>query len=152
MLMKFVADKEKIKISFVPAKGGSAVLNLFASNQVDIGYTGGFHQRHPDKMKLLAAVTPKRQPANPTVPTLLELGCQVALGGQIGVVAPKDTPADIVAKLEAAVKAAVEHPDVIKIAGKFKYPLDYHDAAAATKAVREQRDFYKELIATAGSK
>ena len=152
MVMDFIAKKENIKINYVPAKGGSAVLNLFAGNQVDAGYTGGFHQRHPDKMKLLAALTLKRHPVNPNVPTLLELGYPLALAANISVSAPKGTPAAIIAKLEAAVKAAVEHPDVKKIAGKFKYPLDYQNAENATKLLAQHYKFYQDLISNASAK
>lgn len=146
LIMQYIVDKEKIKVNFVPAKGGSAVLNLFASNQVDAGYTGGFHQRHPDKMKLLVAATTKRHPANPKSATLMELGIPIAANAQIAVVFPKGTPDAIVTKMEAAIKAAVGHPDVKKISAKFKYPLDYHTAAAATKEMQDQHAFYKKII------
>jgi len=80
---------------------------------------------------------------------LLELGYPLALAANIGVSAPKGTPDDIVAKLEAAVKAAVEHPDVIKIAAQFKYPLDYQNAADTTKTLAEHYKFYQDLISNA---
>ena len=118
--MQHIVDKENIKVSFVPAKGGSAVINLFAGNQVDLGYSGGFHQKHPDKMKLLVAATLERHAANPDVLTLLEAGYPLALAASIAVSVPKGTPADIVAKIEAALKAAVEHPDVIKNCGQIQ--------------------------------
>ncbi len=149
MLMQHIVDKEKIKVSFVPAKGGSAIINLFAGNQVDLGYSGGFHQKHPDKMKLLAAATMERHAANPDVPTLLEAGYPLALAASIAVSVPKDTPADIVAKIEAAVKAAVEHPDVRKIAGKYRYPLDYQNAATTTETLAQHYKFYQDLISNA---
>ncbi len=152
MLMQYIVDKENIKVSFVPAKGGSAVINLFAGNQVDTGYSGGFHQKHPDKMKLLAAATLERQAANPNVPTLIEAGYPLALAANIAVSVPKGTPDAIVAKIEAAIKAATEHPDVKKIAGKYRYPLDYQTAAKATVTLGKHYKFYQDLIANAKAK
>lgn len=149
MIMQYIVEKEQIDVNFVPAKGGSAVLNLFASKQVDAGYTGGFHQRHPDKMKLLVAATSKRQPANPDVPTLSELGIPIAANAQIIVAFPKGVPDVAISKIEAALKVAVAHPDVQKAANKLRYPIDYHSAMAATQEMREQTAAYKEIIAGA---
>lgn len=149
LVMQHIVDKEKIEVNFVPAKGGSEVLNLFAANQVDAGYTGGFHQLHPDKMKLIVAVTSKRHPANPNVSTLMELGIPISNNSHIVVAFPKGTPDAVISKIEAALKAAVEHPDVKNIAGRFKFPLDYHTAAEATREMQEQGGAYEKIVANA---
>lgn len=146
LLMQHIVDAEKIDVTFVPAKGGSEVLNMFAANQVDLAYSGGFHQAYTDRMRLLAAATLKRHPANPDVPTLLELGYDVAIDAHIGILAPKGTPANIIAKLNSAIQKAIEVSDVKSILEKYQYPLDYQGPDEAKRTLAEQSGFYKKLI------
>jgi tripartite-type tricarboxylate transporter receptor subunit TctC len=60
-----------------------------------------------DQMRLLASLTAERDPAFPSVPTAREQGLDVALEAWRGIAAPKGTPKDVVATLEAAIKATV---------------------------------------------
>src|SRR5690606_15602651 len=56
-----------------------------------------------------------RSPALPDVPTYGELGLpQMGGGGWFGVVAPAGTPPAVVAKLNAAIHKAMQHPDFVR--------------------------------------
>jgi tripartite-type tricarboxylate transporter receptor subunit TctC len=65
-------------------------------------------------MRLLAALTPARDPSMPGVPTAIEQGFNVSLEAWRGIAAPKGTPRAVIAQLEAAIRKCVEDPDFIK--------------------------------------
>lgn len=62
-------------------------------------------------VKILGAMSNERDPAFPAVPTAMEQGFSFQAEMWRGVAAPRGTPAPILAKLEAAVQAAVTSPD-----------------------------------------
>jgi hypothetical protein len=62
------------------------------------------------QLRFLAIATEKRSPEIPTVPTLKELGINVVFSVERGIMAPKGTPADVLAKLEAACAQATKDP------------------------------------------
>ena len=61
---------------------------------------------------LLAVTTPKRFPAIPNVPALNEFFKGFEFTSEQGIVAPAGTPDDVVNKLSAALKDALDKPDV----------------------------------------
>jgi tripartite-type tricarboxylate transporter receptor subunit TctC len=65
-------------------------------------------------MRLLAALTPARDPAMPEVPTAIEQGFNVSLEAWRGIAAPKGTPRAVIAMLEAAIRKTVEDADFVR--------------------------------------
>jgi tripartite-type tricarboxylate transporter receptor subunit TctC len=65
-------------------------------------------------VRALVALSAARDPAFPDVPTAREQGINVVADLWRGVAAPKGTPARIVARLEAAIRAAVASPDFVQ--------------------------------------
>jgi len=102
----------------VPYKGGSAAhLDLIAGN-ADVSFQNlGSITSHvkAGKMKLLAVTSEKRDPAVPDVPTLAEAGVPgIAVYSWQAFVAPKGLPANVKARLQPALIAAIKHPDVVR--------------------------------------
>ena len=64
------------------------------------------------KARILALATDKRLDFLPDVPTLAEVGLPISTDTWNAISAPPKTPAAIVAKLNAAVNAAIKQPDV----------------------------------------
>jgi tripartite-type tricarboxylate transporter receptor subunit TctC len=65
------------------------------------------------KLRALAVTTAKRSPALPDVPTIAESGVPgYDTSSWFGLLAPVGTPADVVAKLNAAIAKALADPDV----------------------------------------
>ena len=62
------------------------------------------------QLRFLAIATEQRSPEMPNVPTLKELGVNVVFDVNRGLMAPKGTPADVIAKLESACAAAAKEP------------------------------------------
>lgn len=65
-------------------------------------------------MRLLASLTPSRDPALPDVPTAIEQGVNVSLEAWRGIAAPKGTPRAVIAMLENAIRKTVEDADFVR--------------------------------------
>jgi tripartite-type tricarboxylate transporter receptor subunit TctC len=102
----------------VPYKGGSAAhMDIIAGN-ADCSFQNlGSITQHvkSGKMKLLAVTGDKRDPAVPSVPTLTEAGVPgIEVYSWQAFVAPKGLPANVKARLQPALIAAIRNPDTVK--------------------------------------
>jgi len=110
----------KVDMTTVPYKGTAPAITDLIGGQIDLlcdQTTNTTSQIEGKKVKAFAVTTAKRltTPALKDLPTLNEAGLK---GFEVtiwhGLYAPKGTPADVVAKLNAALKAALKDPDFIK--------------------------------------
>ena len=100
----------------IPYKGGGPVMTDLLGNQVESSFMNintALPQIKAGKLRALVITSAKRSPVLPDVPTTDELGIK---GLQVyswqAVAAPKGLPADIKAKLHAAIVATLNAPDV----------------------------------------
>jgi tripartite-type tricarboxylate transporter receptor subunit TctC len=107
-----------IKTTHVPYKGSSAILtDLMAGHvQYTLDTPGStLAQIRSGKLKVIAALSNERLSKLPNVPTMVELGYPSVVGGSwYGLVAPAKTPKPIIARMHAAVVAALKVPEVRK--------------------------------------
>jgi tripartite-type tricarboxylate transporter receptor subunit TctC len=100
----------------VPYKGGGPVMTDLLGAQVDSSFMNintAMPQILAGKLRALSITSAKRSPLLPTVPTLEELGVKDAnVYSWQAVAAPKGLPADIKAKLHAAIVAGLNDPQV----------------------------------------
>ena len=110
----------KVDMTTVPYKGTAPAITDLIGGQIDLlcdQTTNTTSQIEGKKVKAYAVTTAKRltTPVLKDLPTLNESGLK---GFEVtiwhGLYAPKGTPADVVAKLNAALKAALKDPDFIK--------------------------------------
>ncbi|GAB3493551.1 tripartite tricarboxylate transporter substrate binding protein BugD [Curvibacter fontanus] len=110
----------KTDMTTVPYKGTAPAITDLIGGQIDLlcdQTTNTTSQIEGKKVKAFAVTTAKRltTPALKDLPTLNESGLK---GFEVtiwhGLYAPKGTPADVLAKLNAALKAALKDPDFIK--------------------------------------
>ncbi len=108
-----------LDILHVPYKGGANVMTDLVGGQVDLGIIAvgpALEFIRSGKVVPLAVTSGKRSPALPDVPTLAELGmADLDAGSWSGLAVPKNTPPEIVARLNAAVRTAVSSPEVKKL-------------------------------------
>ena len=110
----------KVDMTTVPYKGTAPAMTDLIGGQIDLmcdQTTNTSSQIEGKSIKAFAVTTTKRlsTPALKDLPTLNESGLK---GFEVtiwhGLYAPKGTPADVLAKLNAALKAALKDPDFIK--------------------------------------
>ena len=100
----------------VPYKGGGPVMTDLLGGQVDSSFMNintAMPQILSGKLRALAITSAKRSPLLPNVPSLQELGIKEAnVYSWQAIAAPKGLPADIKAKLHAAIVASLNDPQV----------------------------------------
>ena len=115
-LMFMAAIKQEL--SNVPYKGGGPLMNDLIGKQIDLGCEQATTATEPVKGKLIkayAVTTRTRLASLPELPTADEAGLkEFEVNVWHGIYAPKGTPAAVVQKLSAALKAAVKDPEVVK--------------------------------------
>jgi tripartite-type tricarboxylate transporter receptor subunit TctC len=113
-------DAIKTDMTTVPYKGTAPAMNDLMGGQIDLlcdQSTNTTSQIEGKTVKAFAVTTAKRlsTPALKHLPTLQESGLK---GFEVtiwhGVYAPKGTPADVTAKINKALKAALKDPEFIK--------------------------------------
>jgi tripartite-type tricarboxylate transporter receptor subunit TctC len=98
------------RVIYVPYGQGRAPAELLGG-RVDaaIQWPGQFVSHvQAGTLKVLAVTSDERVPLLPDVPTAQEQGADINITMWRGLAAPKDTPAEVVVKLEAAAKQAAE--------------------------------------------
>jgi tripartite-type tricarboxylate transporter receptor subunit TctC len=100
----------------VPYKGGGPAINDLLGGQVDAAFVninGIIQHVKAGKVRALGIASEKRNPLMPDVPTLAEQGVKGAeVQSWQAVAAPKGVPADIKARLHAAIVSALNEPAV----------------------------------------
>lgn len=111
MQLQYLSGAE---FTYIPATGAApSVANFLGGHtQAILGNSDDLVQ-HRDAMKILAIGTTERFHALPDVPTFIELGYDFTAGIDRGVTVARDTPEEVVRRLEAAFDAVSRDPDFI---------------------------------------
>jgi tripartite-type tricarboxylate transporter receptor subunit TctC len=100
----------------IPYKGGGPAINDLLGGQVDAAFVNInsiIGQIKAGKVRALGVASDKRNPLLPEVPTLAEQGVKGAeVQSWQAIAAPKGLPADVKAKLHAAIVASLNDPAV----------------------------------------
>src|SRR5512141_262108 len=105
-----------IRYKYISYDGLAQRMNAILGGHIDLT-DGNLTQKgkvDAGQLKFLASATEKRMEELPNVPTLKELGYNVVYAVSRGLMAPKGTPADIVAKLDAACGQASKDPAFVQ--------------------------------------
>jgi tripartite-type tricarboxylate transporter receptor subunit TctC len=104
------------QVLFVPYKGAGPAMTDLISGQVDLLLVQGavaLPQVRAGTIKALAELSPQRSASMPDIPSADESGVPgLYIAGWFGLFAPKGTPPDIIAKLNAAMVVALADPKV----------------------------------------
>jgi tripartite-type tricarboxylate transporter receptor subunit TctC len=114
--LRWIAAQTGVNIQAIPYKGGAAQVNpAVYAGEVDITYMG-FGTAAPQiaagNIKPVVAVGPQRSAFMPSLPSLGEVGVDPGLQSYFGAFAPAESPKPIVARLNAALAAAIGTPQV----------------------------------------
>jgi tripartite-type tricarboxylate transporter receptor subunit TctC len=110
------ASLAKIDSVHIPYKGGSPAMTDVIAGQIQMLFPPILQSHAPLKagrLRGLAVTTPKRSPAEPSLPTMQEAGVPgYAVAGWYGVLAPAKVPQPILGKLNREIVAILHLPDV----------------------------------------
>jgi tripartite-type tricarboxylate transporter receptor subunit TctC len=141
----------------VPYKGAGPAITDLLGGQVTLMFsnpTSTVPHVKSGKLRALAVMDSKRNPAVPDVPSALEAGF-VELSNVIewyGVVVPAATPREIVAKLEASILAALKAPDVAARIEKLGQTPSPAGSADFAKQIRSDYERWGKVVRAAGVK
>ncbi len=101
-----------VKFKYVSYEGLAPRMNAILGGHIDLTDSNMTQKGKVEagQLKFLAIATEKRSAEMPSVPTLKELGIDVVYDVNRGVLVPKGTPADVIAKLESSCAAAAREP------------------------------------------
>jgi len=107
-----------IKITHIPYKNSSQVLTDIMGNNLQMTFTSlvvGTQLVEAGRIRALAVTSSSRSTSLPNIPTVAEQGYPgYELTGWYGVMAPRATPPDVIAKLNEAIVSTLKDPEVVK--------------------------------------
>jgi tripartite-type tricarboxylate transporter receptor subunit TctC len=111
------------KVQFIPYRGAGPAMTDLVSGTMDLLVVQGavaLPQIRGGKIKALANLSPQRSASMPDIPTADETGVPgLYMSGWFGFFAPKGTPKDIIARLNAAMVEALADANVQKRFSEF---------------------------------
>jgi tripartite-type tricarboxylate transporter receptor subunit TctC len=129
--MYIFANAAGIQLFHVPYQGGGPAVTALLGGQVQAlasGPAAAIGQIKAGKMRALASWGSERLALLPEIPTFKELGYDAEFYIWSGVFVPAATPADIQAKLRAAVREAANSAEFKSAMEKVSTPVAYLDA------------------------
>ncbi len=143
-----------IKLVHVPYKGTAPAINDLIGNQVDMMFVemaAASGLQRAGHLKILALATPHRIATYPDVPTLAEVGVPNFLSETWNaIVAPPNTPPAIVAKLNAAINAALDEPDIRAQLAQLSAEAGHMTPEAVAEFIAAERSRWTEVVKAAG--
>ena len=136
----------------VPYRGGGPAITDLLAGQVQAYFAttaSSIQSIRAGKLRLLAVTTATRLAVLPDVPALAEFLPTYAASIFVGIVAPRDTPADVTGKLNEEINRAVADPNITqRIAEIGDTPLSL-SSAEFVKLIAEESEKWAKVIRTA---
>jgi putative tricarboxylic transport membrane protein len=136
-----------IKFKYVSYEGLAPRMNAILGGHTDLTDSNLTQKGKVEagQLKFLAIATEKRHPEMPSVPTLKELGVNVVYDVNRGLMAPKGTPAAVVAKLESSCAAAAKDPAYSEAMKLQATEVRYLNRKAYTEWLKKNDDLNRNI-------
>ena len=148
-----------VDFQFIPYRGAVLVVQDMLAGHIDLGCMEGSNvvsHLHGDKIRGYAVLSDKRWSAAPEVPTIGETGVPgMQMSFWHGLWAPKGTPPDAIAKVNAAVERALADPAVrarLVDLGQEVLPQSMRTAAGLAAFHKAEIEKWAPVIKAAGIK
>ncbi len=154
LISEFFAQKTGLKFTRVPYKSTADGNFAVASGQVLFAIPPASVVMHGGKsvgVKVLATVAPHRDPGFPNAPTLADAGVQgISVSTWIGLLAPANTPQEVIAKLNSGINQALLQPDAKKLFARVDLTPASNTPEAFKQQVATEFNFWKNFAAHGG--
>jgi tripartite-type tricarboxylate transporter receptor subunit TctC len=148
-----------MQVQLVPYRGAAPAIQDLIAGHIDFmvdQLSNSVPQIKADTIRAYAVAASKRSPAVPQIPTTDEAGLPGFYGALWhGLWAPKGTPPDVIAKINAAVKQALADPTVIKRLadlGQEIVPVEQQNPAALAAFQQAEMDKWYPIVKAANMK
>jgi tripartite-type tricarboxylate transporter receptor subunit TctC len=143
-----------INLTHVPYRGDSLALTDLLGGQVQVSFPGLAAIEHvkAGKLRALAITTAMRSQALPDIPTVGEFVPGYEASTWFGICAPKNTLAEIIAKLNAEVNAALADPKLIAQFGDLGAVPTPTAPFEFGKIIAEETEKWSKVVRFAGIK
>lgn len=141
-----------IKFKYVSYEGLAPRMNAILGGHIDLTDSNLTQKGKVDagQLRFIAAATEKRLAEAANVPTLKELGVNVVYAVTRGLMLPKGTPADIVAKVESACAKATAEPKFAEDMAKQGTVVKYLDRKGYAEFLKQNDQVNKDLARDLG--
>ncbi len=141
-----------VKFKYVSYEGLAPRMNAILGGHIDLTDSNLTQKGKVDagQLKFLAVATERRLADAPNVPTLKELGVNVVYAVTRGVMVPKGTPPDVIAKLEQACQKSTREAKFAEDMAKQGTFVRYLDRKAYTAFLKENDELNKTLARDLG--
>ena len=141
-----------IKFKYVSYEGLAPRMNAILGGHIDLTDSNLTQKGKVDagQLRFIAIAAEKRDPGMPNVPTLKELGVNVVYDVNRGLMAPKGTPADVLAKLESSCAVAAKDPSFADAMHKQGTEARFLGRTAYAAWLKKNDDLNKEVARDLG--
>jgi len=151
VVMTTVAKAERINFVNVPFDGDSKIVPAILGGHIPVG-TPAFPAIKSlidaKKLKVLAFCIEKRTEFAPEIPTVVELGYKLAFISYLGLFAPKETPLEVIKKIDELVSRITEGQEFRTKIKNMGAQVSYEDTASFEKSLFQYKGnlqtFFKE--------
>ena len=145
-----------VKMNHVPYKGSAPALTDVIGGQAAVMFDtmlSAMPQVKSGKLKALAVTSAQRSPAAPELPTVAESGLPgyEAIAWN-GLLAPAGTPPEVIAKLNAEVKRALEAPEIKERFSAQGFSAAWNTPAAYGAFLQAELDKWAKVAKVSGAK
>jgi tripartite-type tricarboxylate transporter receptor subunit TctC len=147
--VELIAARLDLKLRHIPYKGTSPALAAVMGGETDLmflGASGAVPQIRSGRVIALAASGPRVNETFPGVPTLRELHADLDITVWFGLFASSKTPPETVVKLNRALNAVLQRPEVVKRFSEVGMTTEPSSPAALADLVRSDTARFGELV------
>ncbi len=151
------ASRAGVDWAYIPYKGGAQAITDLAGGQADVMFNGmlaTYPHVKSGKLKILAVSSSKRMSAIPDVPTVAEAagldGFQT--GSWQGVLAPLNTPKEVVARLNSEIIKILNTPEMKERLAAQGAEVLTNTPEQFSKFIRDEKSRWAQVIKTANLK
>lgn len=146
-LLNYDAKAEIVAVNFT---GGGENVTAVLGGHVDLGAVAlpaAKSQVVAGKIRILAIFSKERHPLYPDIPTAYEKGYrQTLVDTGMGIVGPKNLPAEVIKKWEQVVQTTLKDPAVISAIHKFDFVPHYLNGEQYKKEIVDEFALFKKII------
>jgi tripartite-type tricarboxylate transporter receptor subunit TctC len=151
------ASRAGVDWAYIPYKGGAQAITDMAGGQADVMFNGmlaTYPHVKSGKLKILAVSSSKRMSAIPDVPTVAEAagleGFQT--GSWQGVLAPPNTPKEIVARLSTEIIKILNTPEMTERLAVQGAEVSTNTPEQFSKFIRDEKSRWAQVVKAANLK